>query len=258
MIRSRYGWLTLAGALGATTICAIIYFLTTPRIADTAKLRFFESAPAEELMSKNEYKYYTRALEKLDCDLAGILLNTAFIRNYPQFEQARLKHDCLSDRGCAHWSRFSGFSFDEYGFCKRVSDFNEAEYEIRIHDMTPPKFNMRLYWQSKRDENYWVGMRDSSIVLIYYLADADYIPALLKIGELLRRGDVLISSIEAEYFVLRRACFLGYEQCSGLEPRLAELQNMLAPDRITLLEETSTGGPLEPRRLRDLLTDGKL
>ncbi len=258
MIKFRVGWLALASVLGAALIGTLIYFLPTSRFEDTAKLRFFDSAPAEELMSKNEYKYYTRALGSLECDLADILLNTAFVRHYPQFERARLQQHCLSDDGCVHWFIFSKVLFDEYAFCSWVSELNEAEYEIRIHDMTPPKFDLDLVFQGVKDENLWVELRDTNIALIFSLANEDYIPALLKLGELLRRGNVLISSNEAEYFVLRRACFLGYEQCADLEPRLAELQNMLAPDRITLLEKTSAAGPSEPRRLRDLLTNGKI
>jgi len=223
-------------------------------------LAFFESIPAEELMSDGEFKYYTRALTNLDCELAGILLNTAFTRHYPQFEWARLKRDCVGDEECSDWNTFSSSIFNEYGHCEIISNFTLADDEIRIHNLVSPKFNIRLNLglNRKKHKNPWIDKRNWSITRLITHADGDYIPALLKVGELLRRGDVFVHSAEAEYYVLKRACFVGYEDCAGLELRLAELENTLSRERITRIEQRASINPFAPTFLTDLLIDGKL
>ncbi len=51
----------------------------------------FDSKPAKELMSANDFTAYDQALKRLDCDAASLVLNTSFLREYPQFKRARLE-----------------------------------------------------------------------------------------------------------------------------------------------------------------------
>ncbi|MBL4595688.1 MAG: hypothetical protein JKX99_03815 [Robiginitomaculum sp.] len=190
--------------------------------------------------------------------MAGILLNTAFTRHYPQFEWARLKRDCVGAEGCWYWRVDSWTIFNEYGYCEAVSGFNLAYDQIRAHNQPRRTFSINFNLDPVEYENHHFEKRDGHIKVLIGLAEGDYIPALLKIGELLQRGDVFVRSTEAEYYVLKRACFLGYAGCSDLKPRLIELQEALAPDRIALIEQGIRSDFFAVLSLRGLLIDGTL
>ncbi|MBL4596025.1 MAG: hypothetical protein JKX99_05565 [Robiginitomaculum sp.] len=266
MSKFRLGLAVIAGVGFVVIVGTFIYLMSQTQVDpqrsrdvdESMKLGLFESIPAEELMSDGEFKYYTRALENMDCELASILLNTAFTRYYPQFERARLKQNCLGDLGCLDWKIYAGSIFSEQGYCETVLGFNQADDEIRVHNLIPPKFNVKFSLEKVEYENYHFQKRDNNIAILIGLAEGEHIPALLTVGELLRRGDVFVHSAEAEYYVLKRACFLGYEACANLESRITELQEALAPERIALLEQKINAEPIALPFLTDLLVDGKL
>ena len=131
------------------------------------------------------------------------MLNTSFTRHYAQFKWARLEPECPWDAKCSQWDIYSWSIFDEYGYCKTVLGFNQADEEIRLHKLTAPKFNV----SRAEYESYYFEKRDNNIGILIDLAERGYIPALLKIAELLRRGDVFVRSAETEYYVYRRICF---------------------------------------------------
>ncbi|PHS27016.1 MAG: hypothetical protein COA84_05025 [Robiginitomaculum sp.] len=259
MSKFRYGLIALTGATFAAVVCLIIHFQSKPKLERLPDLASFKSMPAKELMSDGEFKYYTQAVENLECELASILLNRAFIRQYPQFDRTKLKRQCLGDKECFYWEASSGVIFDGYAYCKAASGFNMDEYEIRIQRLTPPKFNARFILDDVQYDNYWVEMRDHNIAMLIGLAKRDYILALIKIGELLQRDDVFVQSKEVEYYVLSRACFLDDEACADLVPRLAELKSALPLERATLVEQKVSADPLlDPIFLDALLMTGKL
>lgn len=233
----RYSLGVLVLLLIATLIGLTMHFQNRPLVEKMFKLSTFDYLPAKDLMSKSGYKYYQMALDNLDCDVADVLLNTAFIRQYPKMKRHRLIQDCDHNKGCSGWEFNVVGMFIEYGFCVALSGFNKAEYEIRIHGLSPPKATMKLSIDGQEYDNYWVQNRDLKLLMMAGIAQKDFVPALLKIAELLRRGDVFVPSIEAEYYVLNRACYVGYEKCDDLAPRLAELKSELPPERAVIIEE---------------------
>ncbi|PHS24600.1 MAG: hypothetical protein COA84_08885 [Robiginitomaculum sp.] len=255
----RIGLIAFASAVVAALVCFTLQFQSKPKYGRLTDLAYFNSMPVQKFMSETEYKYYTRALNNLDCDLAGILLNTAFIRQYPQFQSSQLKRECGAEKGCLFWDISAGVVFDEYGYCRAASGFNEADNEIRIQGLTPPKFSAQITLYGKSDENYWIKIRSNNTIMLINYANGDYVPALIKIGELLHRGDIFVPSKEAEYYVLRRACVLSAEACVDLAPRLARLKADLPPDRAVRVEQAASDDPsLKPPFLVDVLLTGKV
>ncbi len=124
MSKIRIGAIALAGVILTALVCLFAHIHARPKPVKFPDLAYFKSVPERELMSDEEFKYYTRALKNLDCGLANILLNTAFVRQYPQFQSARLKRQCDGDKGCIDWNIASGIIFKDYGYCKAVSAFN--------------------------------------------------------------------------------------------------------------------------------------
>jgi len=259
MPKIHIGLIALTAAAFAAMVCLILHFQSKPKPVNMIKLAVFESMPAQDLMSETEYQYYTRALDSLECDLASIVLNTAFIRQYPQFGSVRLRRQCDIDEGCYSWKISAGIMFDELGYCHVISQLNQANTELSKLDLKPTKFNPKFMAGDVKYENVWVRLREQNIAMLIRLAQHDYVPALLKIGELLQRGDVFIESKEVEYYVLRRACFLGYEACADLSPRLATLKDALPSERAILVEQKASTDTLpEDIYLADLLMTGKL
>ncbi len=260
MFMRRFGWMIITGvALAVALICAITQFQSRPKLGKLSELAFFKGMSAQELMSDDEFKYYMRAQENLDCELASILLNTAFIRQYPQFEPARLKRQCAGDDGCFQWKLSVGIIFVEQGYCQAVSEYNEADHEIRIRELSAPIFNEDFLAEGVQYDEYWVQIRDYQIGLLINFAQSDYIPALLKIGGMLRNDGVFMESTEAEYYVLSRVCFLKSESCAKLAKRMAELKGALSSERAALVELKASDEPsLEPIFLADILLAGKV
>lgn len=60
----------------------------------------FKSKSAKDLMSGEDYAAYMRALEALDIDAAGKILNEAFLRAYPEFARARQTPGCMEHADC--------------------------------------------------------------------------------------------------------------------------------------------------------------
>lgn len=251
----RYSLGVLALVLVAAFIGLFMHFQNKPSIEKMFELSTFDYLPAKDLMSESEYKYYQMALSNLDCDVADLLLNTAFIQQYPKMQRYRLVQDCDHDKGCSDWEFNVVSMFVEYGYCEALSNFKKAEYEIRIHDWTAPKATMTLSIDGQKYDNYWIKQRDLMLVMMAGIAQKDFVPALLKIAELLHRGDVFVPSIEIEYYALNRACYVGYEKCDDLAPRLTELKKELSPERAESIEQqanakTTDDLPYLPHSLR--------
>ncbi len=251
----RYRLGALALALMAALIGLTLHIQNKPSVEKMFKLSTFDYLPAKSLMSKSEYKYYKTALDNLDCDVADLLLNTAFVRHYPKMKRYRLIRDCDDNKGCSDWEFNVVGMFIDYGFCVALSGFNEAEYEIRIHGLKAPKATMKLSIDGQGYDEYWVQQRDLALITMAGIAQKDFVPALLKIAELLHRSDVFVPSISIEYYILSRACYVGYEKCDDLAPRLAELKSQLSPERAKIIEQTANAemaydSPYLPHSLR--------
>ena len=61
-------------------------------------------------------------------------------------------------------------------------------------------------------------------------AEIGFVPALLKLVALVCRGEAFKHNVETEYYLLKRACFLGHD-CATLERHLQRLAQQIAPGR---------------------------
>jgi hypothetical protein len=217
----------------------------------------FRSKPARALMSDAEFRRYTQALQLLDCETAGAVLNTAFIRLYPQFQRARLKPRCGSDRDCRYWRHYANVNFKEFGYCIAIVKLRTAEQELRQRNVVAPKFALKPWRQRTEYENYWVEARDRNLAILISQAETNYTPALIRLAALVRRGDIFNADEVAEYYILRRACILGHD-CTTLAHRLAYLRRLIAPKRLIVIERKVHAKRKRKPVLHTLLRGGKL
>lgn len=217
----------------------------------------FKSKPARELMTMSEYETYRRALKALDYESAGRLLNRSFIRQYPQFRRARLVPDCLKSRDCRYWLIYANSSFLEYGICRALLGLGRAENDLRQHGIIPPKFALQPWPLETKYANQFVRRRDEALALLISQAALSYLPAITKLAELIRRGDVFNAGDEAEYYILKRGCVTNGD-CAVLAHRLAELREKITPERASVIEGKARARASDRPRLQRLLLSGKL
>jgi hypothetical protein len=218
---------------------------------------WFESKPAKAMMSAGEFRRYDRALSSLDCPTAAQILNTAFIRTYPQYARARLKPDCSGDLDCFYWEHYAAVYFDEFGFCVSLRDFRERDRELREKNPKPPKFALKYDAKDYRYDDRLLEARDLSLSGIIGNVSSGYEPARKMIVRLLRRGDVFNAGPEVEYYLLRRGC-VEEPDCSSSQDRLAELRAQIGPQRSAQIDAI-VAAPKERRPiLHKLLLGEKL
>ena len=138
-------------------------------------------------MSKIEFATYSRALEAFDCAAANRVLNKAFVRHYPVFKDARLGPHCPKSINCYHWRGYARVRFMELGYCHAVTKLREAEAEIRQRKIRPVKFKSPADWNKRaKYNNQWIKMRDLNLAILIGKSRSGFIPALLKVAELVR------------------------------------------------------------------------
>jgi len=222
----------------------------------------FQSKPARQMMSEEEYTIYIQMLSDFDCKNANWVLNRAFVRQYPQYERARLKPNCGDDRDCRKWSSYVSIHFDGYAHCTAMVSWNKVERELRQRNIEPPEFRWPGLLRNGRQKrevynNNIVEDRDRALAKLIFIAENNYAPSLIKLAALVRRGGVFNADGEIEYYILRRACLFG-DDCAIISPRLAELYQDLAPDRIAIIEKKARIKVNSQLVLRSLLLGGKL
>ena len=190
----------------------------------------FESKPAQDLMPKSEYARYLAALNELKCEAAEQILNAAFVREYPQFARARKKKDTPVDFDYEAWSRYADTEFDEYSFCLSYSWLRETEERLRVRGVSIPKYTHYGQAEQGHYDNRLIEGRDLSLRAMLDIARDDYIPALIALAELVRRGDVFDAGPDMEFYLITRACHLGHD-CAKLRGRVDELNDMLSASR---------------------------
>lgn len=87
-------------------------------------------------------------------------------------------------------------------------------------------------------EDAWLWRRDNALATLISMAGSDYAPALQKIAELVRRGDVFNASAEVEVYLLLRMCYFG-EACEEAASRGAELRAVIPPERVAVIEKAA-------------------
>ena len=70
--------------------------------------------------------------------------------------------------------------------------------------------------------------RDHFVHGIILRAAKDHPPALLEIAKLVRRGTVFDLGSDFEFYLIKRACHLGY-RCEAYDKRLNELKKSISP-----------------------------
>ena len=212
---------------------------------EAGERRRFESKRARALMSAGEFGEYQQALKHLDCGAAATVLNTAFIREYPQFERARLKSVCGRHDDCSHWLRYAESSFDEFRLCKTLSDLADLEVKLRQRYPSIPKFAFKPWPQKSSYGDELVQRRDATIMALIRDAERDFAPAIEKLADLVGRGDVFDATIGAEFYLRSRACHLG-TACQAVASRLDTLRSSMPIDRVAFLEWKATANVERP------------
>lgn len=219
------------------------------------KVTKYEQITAAELMTAEEFKLYQQALDTATCAKAGAILNTAFIRSFPEFSRISLKTCTVQD--CLHWNLYSRRVFLSYGYCEALKRFKKSERKLLKTNKNPPKFSK----QESRDEQHYddrlVAGRDLSLVLIIRKARNDHVPAILKVVELLRRGDVFDAGTEVEYYLLQRTCVVS-GNCDAHQSRLRELEKEFGTDRANELTKLSRASDKKRPNIHKLLLGGQV
>lgn len=192
--------------------------------------KYFNSAPASELLTAIEFKTYQKLIKQLDCGPAALLLNKAFVRRYPQFSDAAAPRGLQFVQWFVHYvSR----EFPDLDYCKDSLDLKHHEMMLAEDGTKIGKYftgDMRkpplLYFDKWRN-------RDTSVGSIILRAARDHIPAILEIAKLARRGDVFELGADFEFYLIKRACHLGYP-CAQREERLKELEKLFSPEKSKL------------------------
>lgn len=190
----------------------------------------FETKPAKELMTAAELAEYQSSLRDLECDAAALDLNKAFVRAYPQFARALKKEGVKYDRNYSAWTGYAFSRFHEFGFCVLICHLQEIEKEITALAISPPKYVFREFGQTIENDHPPVRSRDLSIRSLVRLAHEGHTPALVKIAEFVRRGDLFDVGANVEFYLLTRACHLGHD-CTAIDARLNELAALLPAGR---------------------------
>ncbi len=197
----------------------------------------FESKPARELMTPKEFEDYDRALKEWDCAAANRVLNKAFVRHYPLFKDALMVSQCRRSPHCHHWRMYSQSQFREYGFCVTMTGFRKAEDEIRRQRIPQQKFRMKAGWREETVyDNTSVEARDHNINVLISKARLSYRPALVKLAELVRRGDLFNAGEDVEYYLRKRACIVG-EHCRQPDQRMEELRTHIGAKRVAAIDK---------------------
>ncbi|MCH9806760.1 MAG: hypothetical protein K0U74_03425 [Alphaproteobacteria bacterium] len=219
---------------------------------------WFESKPAEGLMSPKEYRSYREALDALNCDKAGRILSLAFVQNYPQFQRARITPNCEYEIDCINWENYAHVVFDELGYCVALKDFEQRQLKLLKSTSRPPKF-ARPYGMVDPDpfyEDRRVLSRDLALDIVVGKAWGGFGPALLKLAELVEKGGIFNAGEEVEYYLRLRACFLK-DKCSNRPARIGVLKQKLDRERVAMIEAFARDRPEAQPRLDKLMLDGK-
>ena len=223
---------------------------------ETGTPRIYPSKPANEFLSGKEFRDYSLALERFDCDLASRILSVAFVRENPSFRPPASAPSCPGGSECHNWSGFIRLRFPEYGFCAAVVGLNSIEAEIRAQNIVPPKYKKAPeWWIETQYDNDLIESRDYKLAVLISLARNDHKPALLKLADLVRRGDVFNVGGDVEYFLRVKACS-GEDVCPGQEARLADLRQQLGGQRAADLDTKARAVPLAYNELHKIMLGG--
>jgi len=212
----------------------------------------FESKPARELMTDQEFESYGQALAKFDCETANRVLNTAFIRQYPLFKDAKLGPHCPDAPICFYWRNYARVNINEYGYCTTIRKLRKREREIRQQGISLPKYKMRDWPDETVYVNPLIEARDRAISLLIGPAEDGYRPALIKLADLIRRGDVFNAGQNVEYYLLKRACLVG-GGCQDLVHRLEQLRTSIGVAQSRAIDKKAAARYRERPRIRLLL-----
>lgn len=262
---TRITWMKL-GFYGAVTVAFLFVLVISGRAEGPAlnleRLLYdennnfdpFPTKQPKEFMSGSELRRYQKTLNEGDCQTAEDLLTAAFVRAYPQFRRAKPPRHCSppGPYDCLVWENFVFVKFHGLGFCKAELDWRTQEKKLRLKRLSLPKYSMSLLGAGERYEDSDIEARDRALNMIASKAELGYVPALEKIAELIRRGDIFDVGDDVEYYVLARACFHG-ANCDNWRGRLTSLKELVGNQRAKQIDALAQKNEEEQPRLNDLL-----
>jgi len=222
----------------STILTACIFLLWQATASSAEKMmwhegvesKYFDSAPASELLSAPDYKTYLNLIKRMDCGPAALLLNKAFVRRYPQFSDAAAPRGDEFHRWFVY---YVSHEFPDLDYCMdsltlKHKEMMLAEDGTKIGkfftgDMRKPPWRYRRAWRE----------RDTSILSLLMRASQDHKPALQEIAKLAKRGDVFELGPNFEFYLIKRICHLG-GPCALYEGRIKKLEKLIPAEKSKL------------------------
>jgi hypothetical protein len=237
-----------------TTILTVflhLFIMTTASIAEElmwnegSVSKYFDSAPASQLLSTSKYEAYQKLINKKDCGPAALLLNKAFVKRYPQFSNVAAPR---GEQFIRWFVYYVSHEFPDLNFCM-------DSLELKQHEMMLAQSGTKVgkYFRGsfrKPPLLYWEGWRkrDRFVRGIIHRAAKDHPPALLEIAKLVRRGDVFKLGADFEFYLIRRACHLGIP-CKAHKKRLNELKKSISPENATRMASLASSENIVLKKL---------
>lgn len=200
---------------------------------DGTTYKLFQSKPARELMGKSEFHRYQSALTTLECGAAGQILRTAFTRAYPEYAEVAQRKETPLDLKASSWERYASVYFKEYGFCSSWADFSRFSREMLERGLPSAKYQPQMVSNIQLKRHPLELRRNTAISRLVSYAASDYPPALIKLAELVRNGDLFDVKSDVELYLIERACFK--RTCAeAVTARVKELRSALSSKAMTI------------------------
>jgi hypothetical protein len=236
--RCRTGILVANFVLALGASCAVAEAPSRFIHDDGKSYRMFQSKPARELMNRHEFQRYQAALKILQCRSAGRQLRDAFTRAYPKFHALVHRQETPLDLKSPSWQRYATVYFKEYGLCNALARVKRFSRQIRERNIALVKYHSGLAADKNRKKRPLISMRDSALSLVISFAASDYPPALFKLAELVRNGNLFDAGADVELYLLARACMQATEtDCNSVLPRLQQLRVELSGKASQIMKE---------------------
>lgn len=187
---------------------------------DGRRVMLDDIADARSLLGDVGYRDYTSLLQEMACEDATALLRAAFVARYREFADIAKPDSELR----INWEHsFVAKKYRDLHFCNTVYDLERifSDKSLREEKMWPYAFN------PEQGSRHWKAtIRDIKIRDLITLSDRQFGPAMIYMADLAALGFVFQKSPQVEYFMLQRACAIGY-RCAEMHGRIALLEDEL-------------------------------
>lgn len=209
-----------------------------------AKTKVHQALPANILLSDGQFQAYQRHLSQHECGRAAGLLIRVMDRTTIQFRHLsqNLKNIFNDQIDWGIYEQAEPYIIQNYPhlyICR-------LEHQLRILDQRigadDQKAGLQPYvFMSRGKTEMKFGTlsdaRDHIFLMISVLVDQDYVPVFPLKARLLRlRLLAGKRDLHFEYFLLRRACYLG-QPCAAFKAQLKEVAALLSPRWVCMLDQ---------------------